>query len=294
MEKALSPALIAVLAALLIVPLSSAFSFTGYISYVGDAIELDIAEPGISLDKVNFALQDGHGDFVIRVERIDPETVKPGAYWIYEYFFVNVTGMEYAPEYVVMDFSVGKSWIDDENVDTGTIALSFYDEEAVAWERLSTVELSEDADYVHFRAESPSLAGLFTVTGEPVPVEISIVAECDGNGICDSSLGENEENCGDCLSEESFTLCTPAESRCIGDSLVTCTEDGKGYTVEECGACREGECLTVADDFTGLFIEGSPLYIVIVVALVSLIAYLAVSLNNIRRLINNAEKVKDY
>jgi len=62
-----------------------------------------------------------------------------------------------------MKFKVLKSWISSNNIDSNTISLFRYSNNV--WNKLSTLKVSEDSNYVYFDAATPGFS-YFAVSGE--------------------------------------------------------------------------------------------------------------------------------
>jgi hypothetical protein len=277
----------AALSALVLCITVSASSFTTYLEPAGDVYDVRVTGTNLSFEKVNFAAPGQDERFLLRADGVTPD-----AGWVYDYFRVQATGLSVQPKDVVLDFRISKSWMSENNADLRTAALSIFDEGNMSWKRLRSVKFSEDAGYMHFRAESPSLEGFFAVTAEPVPVQIDFVLHCDGDGTCEPQSGEDEESCGDCQLALTRTKCAPFGAYCSGDSLFTCSSDGSDYAIQECeNGCLNGRCLEYPAP-TGMAVAASPVFIVVVVALVSVIAYMVFSLRNIRKKISSVERLR--
>ncbi len=283
MEKAM-PAAFA-LALLLALPLqASAYSFTGYVQPLGDVADVAIPDTGLSVERLNFYVPDTDGRFTLRVDSVSYNQTPPE---VYQYFNIDTVGLSTPPAQAIIDFRVGKEWINESRIEPSTIMLSICD---VACQPLDIIKIGEDDDFVHFRAESDALAGFFAVSGTPNPVDITFRSGCNGNGVCEPDLGEDSETCSDCLEKAGYTKCVPLENTCLGDSLLSCSSDGKNYDLTPCDfGCADGECLSQGDALTGLAIAGGPAIMAVIAALVAVVAYLAISLNGVRKRLRNVE-----
>jgi hypothetical protein len=264
---------------------AGAFSYINYIEPEGDAVNFKIVQALVSLESASFNLPGQKGRFMVRVDRIEPDVQ-----WVYDYFMVSATGMEVEPESVLFGIRVSKSWIDENDVDRGTIALSIYEGE---WTRLETTEVSEDSEFVHYTANPPNLTAYFALTGEPMPVNIRVQRPCNNDGVCELSRGENAENCNDCIGRITGSRCVPSEKYCLDDSLFECSEDGTGYTLSECeGGCSDGECIISGAPTAGMAVAMNPVFIFLVAVLLSVIAYLAVLVKRLKGRVHRAEELK--
>ena len=264
---------------------ASAFSYTGYISPLGDVADVTIPDSGIAVERLNFYTADTDGRFKLRIDKADTESEG-----VYEYFNIMTSGLDQSPRSAVIDFKVSKSWLQDKNIDLGSIYLSLYEDDA--WKTLGTIKIGEDEDFLHFRSESMSLDGFFAVTGTPVPFEITYNRFCNGDGVCDSADGENSENCGDCLARAPLAKCVPFEDTCLGDSVMACNSDGTDYDLSPCEyGCVDGQCLRSPGIPTGMAVAGDPFFLGVVSLLVAVIAYLLFSLNGMRKRYESIERV---
>lgn len=285
MVKVLVAAAFVVLVMLISAQASAAFSFTKTTGPVDGVVDFELSVPDIALERINFGLPDQGGKFTFYIEKIET-----GEEWVYEEFFVDAIGLRGNPESIIFDIKVRKSWIEENDIETSTIALNIYDE---AWERIELLQFSEDEDFVHYRASVPELEAIFAVTGEPVPFEIKVTKHCNGNGVCETELGEDSENCRDCLRRVSGNVCIPSQKTCLGDDVLICSRDGRDYTTEECDVtCSDGECVAVAGIPTaGMAVASNPFFLVVVALLSSVIAYLAFTLRRMKETLNRVEKI---
>jgi PGF-pre-PGF domain-containing protein len=263
---------------------TAAFSYTNYLEPTGGAIGFEIAQDDVSLERVSFNLSEQKERFTVRVD-----TINPDVQWVYDYFVVSATGMQAEPESILFGIRVSKSWIDENDINTGTIALSIYEEE---WTRLETTEISEDSEFIHYSANPPNLTAYFAVTGEPMSVNIVVTRPCNNNGVCELSRGEDVENCNDCIRRITGSKCVPSERYCLDDYLFECSEDGSEYALNECrGGCSQGECIMLGAP-TGMAVAMNPVFIFLVVALLSIITYLTVLVKRTKRKLQKAEELK--
>ena len=95
------------------------------------------------------------------------------------YQYLNIASENIAAEdveKVLIEFRVERSWVDNEDIDEGTITLCRYNAEANEWTSLPTEKIGEDAIYLYFSAESPGLS-VFTITGsrvKPFPLALLV------------------------------------------------------------------------------------------------------------------------
>lgn len=92
----------------------------------------------------------------------------------YEYFAVlSTTVPREAISSAEIEFKISKAWVDSENVLENTICMLRWDNEQ--WNTLETHFLSEDNDYLYFKAISPELS-LFAAIAQPKPAPALPVA----------------------------------------------------------------------------------------------------------------------
>jgi hypothetical protein len=266
---------------------AAAESYTFHLEPDDGIVSLDLRQPSFSLRKVYFSLPGQTSDYSVRIETIEPDDE-----WVYQYLFINSSGMMAVPESVTFDVEVGRSWIESLNVDVDTIAVSRYDEDA-GWAPVDFASVSEDTDSLNYRAWPVTLSGLFAVTGEPVLVDIDITSPCNGNDVCEPGRGEDSENCPDCVSLAQAP-CFPSERRCIDDSsLLVCDDDGSGYDIEPCAfGCSGGACLSPAGALAGAAVGLNPVLLSVVAALVMVVAYLTLMVHRARLQLSKMEVKK--
>ena len=252
---------------------SSAGSYTFYLEPEGGAVELEMRQPDISLERIYFSVPEQRGRSVLRIDRIEPDEE-----WVYDYFRIDTTGMQGEPGPVVFDIRVNKTWASD-GIDLETVSLSVYEED---WVGVQMAAVSEDADYLNYRAYPTGLAGLYAVTGEPVPVEITVTSPCNGNDVCEPERGEERENCPDCISLQ-VSRCVPSETYCVDDDLFTCSDDGSDYIIEECAlGCANGACIGAAGAPAGMAVALNPVFISVTAVLLTVVVYLTLLLKRMR------------
>jgi len=282
-----SPRLVAWMWAIFLffVPLSSASSYTFYLEPMDGMVELEIRQPEVSLKRMYFNIPGQNKRFVVRVDRIDADVD-----WVYDYFMISSTGMQGEPESVAFDIRVNKSWVSDNNIDLKTIALGIYDED---WARLSVIPVSEDADFLHYRADPPKLEGLFALSGEPVLVDIRVTSPCNENDVCEPERGEDRENCPDCIRIVPGR-CVPSEKYCVDDYLFRCSADGSEYSLGRCDfGCAGDACLLAGGGTSaGMAIALNPVFVSVLAVLLTVVIYLALLVKRMRNELLNVEEVK--
>ncbi|UCD02924.1 MAG: PGF-pre-PGF domain-containing protein [Candidatus Aenigmatarchaeota archaeon] len=284
MKKALSGAVLVVLALLLSAQFSSAADYRKFLRPQEGLLSFVIEDDTISLRAIRFQTEQRSG-VTLTVQQIEADEE-----WIYDYFIIDAAGLQDMPENVLIDLRVSKYWINVNNVQESTLGLNIFRD---AWERLEIEMYDEDADFFYYRADSPELEALFAVTGEPVPVEFETISECNGNDICEPAEGEDAENCGDCLKRVMTDVCVPFQITCAGDYVMECGRSGTDYELTLCDfSCSDGACVTPALlPAAGMFISQNSAYLAVVAILSSIIAYLVFSLRRTREALIRIEKI---
>ena len=269
---------------LLAAQLSSAAVFSEFLRPDNGIVSFTVDDDTISLYRVQFETSQS-GGMTITVDNAESDED-----YIQEYFLIDVSGLQDAPENVMVEFRINKYWIAINNVQENTLALNVYNGE---WVVLDPELIGEDDDFLYFRTESPVLEALFAVTGEPLPLEFRTTSFCNGNDICEPEEGEDTENCGDCLSRVTADICVPFQVTCAGDYVMECGSSGKEYELTPCDfTCSDGEC--VAPDLlpaAGMFVTENSAYLALVAFLASIIAFLLFSLRRTRQALFRIEKL---
>ena len=286
MVKPLCLAVLLSVTFLIIAPMTGAQSYTFFQEPHEGFVELEINQPAISVHRVYFNLTGQDDGFTVRIDKLENDLE-----WVHDYFRIITSGLEAEPSSIVIDLKVNKTWTTGSNVDLTTIALNVHDG---VWKRHEAVPYAEDSDFLYYRAGSPKLDALFALSGEPVPVDIVISSHCNGNDVCEPGLGEDRENCHDCISITQ-TLCVPAEKYCSGDSLFECSGDGSEYTLEPCDfGCAGDACLLSATGLTtGMAVAQEPLFVAVVAAMMAVIILLTFLVKRMRSELLKVEQRKE-
>ncbi len=77
---------------------------------------------------------------------------------------VNITDADISS--ATIDFQVDKSWLDANKIDKSKVVLNRLSNNT--WAALETKQISEEASYAFYRAESPGLS-VFAITGKELP-----------------------------------------------------------------------------------------------------------------------------
>lgn len=286
MVRPVSLAVLVPLALLLLAPMALAQSYTFFMEPHEGVVELEIRQPEISVRRIYFNLTGQYERYRVRIEKLENDLV-----WVYDHFYIGTAGLVAQPQDIVIDLKVNKTWVIENNVDLSTIALNVHD---VVWKRFDAVPYAEDSDFLYYMSESPKLNTSFALSGEPVPVEIDISSPCNGNDVCEPGLGEDSENCPDCVIITQ-TRCIPLEKYCSGDSLFECSDDGSDYTIEPCVfGCANDACLLSAPGPTaGMAVARDPLFVTVVAVMLAAIILLTVLVKRMRRDLRKVEQRRE-
>jgi hypothetical protein len=275
MVKPLFVAVLVPLALLLLAPMALAQSYTFFMEPGDRFVELEVKHPDMSVHRIYFNITGQDDRYSVRIVKLDSDLE-----WVHDRFVVITKGIVYPPEDIVIDLKVSKSWIEGENVDLSTVGLLVHDG---LWKRFDPIPYAEDSDFMFYRSESPILNTTFGVTGEPVPVEIDVSSPCNGNDVCEPELGEDRENCPDCVILAQ-TICVPYDKYCSGDSLLECNDDGSDYSLEPCvfGCANDACLLSAPSPIAGMAVAQDPLFITIVAVMLAVILLLTFLVKRMR------------
>jgi len=113
-----------------------------------------------------FELNEGAKDFNILFNQVERPKNLPQLSILYQYYNATLTGISQEKfSNIDIDIRVSKDWINEQQINTETISLYRY---TVQWERLTTARISEDANYIHYRARTPGFS-YFAIAGDRLP-----------------------------------------------------------------------------------------------------------------------------
>jgi PGF-pre-PGF domain-containing protein len=252
----------------------------------GGVVELGITDRTFAVEKVYLSLPDQKDEFKIIVESREPDVEL-----VYKYYWINATGLVKGPNWVLLDIRVPISWLRSKNISIESVRFSVYDG---TWKSLPLAPLSADDDYYRYRTQAPMLNTVFALTGEPMPVNIVISTVCNENDICEPDIGEDNENCPDCLRRFPGSVCIPGGRSCVGGDLMICSDYGTGYRLQRCDhGCSGDACLLSPPGLpTGMFVAADPVFISVVTILAVIIIYLAFSIRKTKEKLERAESRK--
>jgi len=145
--------------------------------YVNKSAVIDINKvEDVAFRSIDIAVRNKVNNINIIVTKLDAKpasVVQEVVGKVFNYIEVSVSNItDEDIESVKIEFSVQKNWISANNIDESTIVLQRYD--GSNWQKLVTKKLSEDANEIHFQAESGGLS-VFAITGESVLLTVPIV-----------------------------------------------------------------------------------------------------------------------
>ncbi len=285
MVKQLAVPVLALVFTVLSCQFAGATTFEKTVSSVDGLVEFEVNEAGISLQDVKFSLADQGGEFTINVEKVETDDER-----VYEYFYIDAVGLHGSPDSIIFGVEIARTWIDEKNIEPSTIGLNVYVNDRWQWTEL--LQISDDKDSIYYKAVVPVLEALFAVSGESSPFTIRVTDQCNGNGVCETELGEDSENCMDCMARAS-PVCVPFQKTCAGDNVMVCGDDGKDFRIKQCDVtCSEGECVSQASLPTaGMVVAENGMFLSVVAFLSSIIAYLAFTLRKMKNTLNRVEKL---
>ena len=97
---------------------------------------------------------------------------------------------------ILIDFKVSKEWIEENNIDISTIRMTRYHDGQ--WQDLPTSYVSEDDEFVYFKAQTPGFS-IFSVVGDQIKEALdqetfASVTPADQSNFEDESEGVEEKN----------------------------------------------------------------------------------------------------
>jgi PGF-pre-PGF domain-containing protein len=142
----------------------------------GSATIMKIVDPEIGFKQINITVRNPAQTVTITVTKLDG---KPASVTheisgkVYKYIEIKGDNInETHIDKVKIQFEVNKSWINANSIDPNTIALNRYNN---GWEKLSTIKINEDNDFVYYEAETPGFS-TFAISGEVMTVVTTTVA----------------------------------------------------------------------------------------------------------------------
>jgi len=129
--------------------------------------EVSIEAVDVKVSKISISVKNEVSNVQIVVQKVEYPTAIVPKGEVYQYVEItskNITSEDV--ENVTLDFKVEKSWIDENSIDKNTVALNRY---TAGWEKLPTVLVSEDDEFVYYEAVSSGFS-VFAITGEIIIV----------------------------------------------------------------------------------------------------------------------------
>ncbi len=168
----------------------------------GTSVNYEFQNPENCIVDVSFVPEKTVGSVITKVEMLNDFSSKasaPPEGIVYKSMNIQVGNTEFSSsednfKNATINFRVEKSWIEENNITNGTITLNRYSEGK--WTPLSTSKVSDDADYIHYEAETPGFSCFAVIferllnpqgqldgedTEAEVPEEICEESKPDGN-----------------------------------------------------------------------------------------------------------------
>jgi PGF-pre-PGF domain-containing protein len=176
---------------------------------MNDLVNFDFTKDQNGIDYVRYTSLKNAGKISVTIEILKNtsalvDQAAPGLVYKNMNIWVGKTG--YATEHNIKDpvigFMVSKKWVDDNNVNIGTIVLNRYSEDV--WSRLDTEKTGEDETYYYFESSTPGFSP-FAITAD-VPIILStkqdatneqINAGSPNNSGSEKTVATAENNTGD-------------------------------------------------------------------------------------------------
>lgn len=200
---------------------------------------MEIERSGISATSVAIEVSETVGrcrvvvkGFSSRPAQVDESP--PGT--VHSYMDITTSANTSSISRTVIEFSVGRAWIEGNGIDSSTIRLTRLE---ANWTALPTAMTGSDNQTLSFRATAPGLSW-FAVTGSKLDENITGEANIS-EGAAGNRSGE-EPAPG---TVEEWDACEPGEHQCAGGIVLqVCNTQGTGWVNEETClyGCRDGEC----------------------------------------------------
>jgi len=181
----------------------------------------------------------------------NPTPTDPGTRTVYVYADIDVDYLNYnTVNTITLKFKVSKQWIEDNNIDIGTI--SMYRHSDNQWNELETTMTDHDNEYYYFDAITPRFS-YFMIAAE-------------------------EEPEGPTAPTEPEYICTENETRCNNNNVEQCINGTEWIVIEECSyTCINAECITQEQE-QQIYIETwTYIAIVIIIAIFAVLTFYAIT-----------------
>ena len=139
-------------------------------------------------------------------------------------------------------FNITQSWLDDNNLSAGTVALNRYYNDS--WQKLTTTRIGDNGTYIEYEAETPGFS-VFAITAAAALEE----------AVCGNNIKEAGEECDgtDLAGETCISLDYASGNLSCNDN---CTFDTSGCVTAAGSVCGNGVCET--DESTATCPEDCP------------------------------------
>ncbi len=154
----------------------------------GGRENLAVTSVSFSIDK--FILK---GEVVVEKKAL-PSSI-PVAKGAYQYFEITPSVQLTSSDVVraQVEYRIPLFWIEDNDIDTTTIALLRYNNLTDEWERYAANRLKQDSDFVHYSSSIPGFS-YFAIVGDKKEVEEAEVVEEVAVAVANESTSEPEGN----------------------------------------------------------------------------------------------------
>ncbi|MBI4895729.1 MAG: PGF-pre-PGF domain-containing protein [Candidatus Aenigmarchaeota archaeon] len=213
----------------------------------------DVINPGVNgvitnlnsdlgVTKILISVNSQISSVTVSVDKLSsaPSTTGAVSGKAYKYLTVEKSVNNTVLKEITFDFSVEKSWLTNNSVDEGTVALYRY---TTKWDKLATLKVNSNATHVMYEAVSPGLS-YFSIAGEQsVSQCTSGQKQCSGNLVqecssgswlttqtCSNGCDASTIACKSATSDNTTTTeepvgseCTSGSKRCLGNEVQECS-----------------------------------------------------------------------
>nr|WP_321497866.1 PGF-pre-PGF domain-containing protein [uncultured Methanolobus sp.] len=163
-----------------------------------DLVDFDFTKEQNEIDYVRYTSLKNAGKISVTIEMLKNTSAladKAASGLVYRNVNIWVGKTGYATENNIKDpvigFMVSKKWVDDNDVNVGTISLNRYSDDV--WTKLATEQTGEDEDYYYFEASTPGFSP-FAITAD---IPITLDTENEGTVLQKVETGSEPESVGE-------------------------------------------------------------------------------------------------